>query len=252
MEFERRQRFLEKCKYDYIGECTLLFTSSLKGTLLTQTWPFHAGNGVVFDYNGIDVTSAIWSQGEPGGREVPEYHHILMVRLELKTDPRLELRTEETIDKFEKKMDGDYLDFELKEFNETFYVTSIPRKFGYQFFTPKMITLFLENREYGIVINKGKLILHGEVSGSHFDGLGLLNDYDVYQDWINRSLRILSEILIMIPHYMYDFKKAEIGGKGKFRIRVTCPVCNKKFVLRKKMETVKCPRCKVTGEIKLY
>jgi len=260
-ENESLQWFLSNFNYEYLKGCTSFGKRHLRRSEMTQMVKFSAGNCVRFAQNGVTLRSFIWTQANYQQQgETRRFYHVLAAATNLDQSKWLGLRLELPKDLIEKKVDKHYLDFESKEFNKTYYVTASPRKFGYEFFNPRMIQLFMQNQAFGSLVRDGYIILYREVECRAINRLNLIKDFRVYQSWIESSTDIMFSVLRLLPHYLIKFhireeakvKKPEVHTRTielKKRLKIECTVCYKKFHIPRFTDTVECPRCGVTGTL---
>jgi len=110
------------------------------------------------------VTTAVWFNRVSSGKSSHTYsYQIAIMPVSFRTTGRMFMRKEHLGDKFKNVFGMNDLDFEHSEFSDKYYVTADPEKFGYDFFHPRMIELFLKNRQYFAMIRSDHLIVYRSV-----------------------------------------------------------------------------------------
>lgn len=162
------KQIIEYCKkggHHYLGDTT----SSLRDKMLKT----HLTSGenrsryvVMHSVGKRKVTTATWTNEIRTGKgNIVFTYQLAMMTLDLRSGGYVYMRKEKIKDKMVHVLGLNDLDFEHQEFSDKNFVAARPERFGYDFFHPRMIELFLKKPEYGIVVANDILIVHRRVQG---------------------------------------------------------------------------------------
>ena len=106
------------------------------------------------------------------------------------------------------------IDFEDQKFSDLFFVRAKPEKFGYDFFTPRMMEFFLKYHRSNLVV-KGNVIMLYNFGGVSSEILlpQLRRGGNPFESWMRTSEGMLSSINDLIPKYM--LQRSGVAREGR-------------------------------------
>lgn len=204
------RRFIEYSKkggHQFIGEMARSLKPQLWKTHLTSGNATESKFGIMHNIDGKKITTALWYNIHKTGKGSAVYtYQIAAMPVDLKSpeDGFIYLRKEKTKDKLANIFGYNDLDFEHHGFSNRFFVHAKPQRYGYDFFHPRMIEVFLENPEYGVIVRGGRLIVYKQVravSGALAILYFLMRKYPQV-DWMEGSIKMLLKVEKSVPNLL--------------------------------------------------
>jgi len=161
-----QKQFIEYCKqggHKFLGESTGSLREKMLKTHLTtgQNRSMHV---VMHSVGKRKVTTATWTNEIHTGKGSIVYtYQLALMTLDLRSGGYIYMRKEGLKDKMANVLGLNDLDFEHQEFSDRFYVAAKPDRFGFDFFHPRMIEIFLKKPEYGLIVFNEVLIVYKRV-----------------------------------------------------------------------------------------
>lgn len=274
---EKLQAYCDKHGYTYVGDPswetigimynTPVWKGDIQGGEACVKIPYKNFVLTFFIYNYL-----VYHKDSKGRRTSTTYEFcVLTTPITLSPSGKLYMRKEKMLDKMSAAFGKNDLDFEHKEFSDYYYVSSKPERLGYQFFSPRMIELFLNHRDFEMIITDGHIILFKPFNKSFTKNVGYLIKKDTpVVHWLEKSRLILTKALDLIPSYLVDAYQVEAveveeepvvaelveeetasvaSESSSGPTLIECPSCSFEFYLPAGITKVKCPKCKLEGEI---
>jgi hypothetical protein len=200
------KQFIEYSKkggHQFIGEMARSLKPQLWKTHLTSGNAMESKFGVMHNVEGKKVTTALWYNIHKTGKGSVVYtYQIASMPVDLRNPGEfIYMRKEKTKDKLASALGYNDIDFEHHEFSEKYFVHAKPERFGFDFFHPRMIQVFLDNPNYGLIYRGGRLIVYKQVSAVS-SALGIL--YFLMRkypqiDWMKDSVDVLLKVEKSLP-----------------------------------------------------
>ena len=151
------------------------------------------------------VTTAVWFNRVSYGKSSTTYsYQIAMLPVAFRNSGRVFMRKENIGDKMRNVLGLNDLDFEHSEFSRKYYVTADPEKFGYDFFHPRMIELFMKHPKYFLIIRSDHVLVYRSVPVKRgITGLfGLITGKVPQIAWMEEARDFVLEVEKQIPKIM--------------------------------------------------
>jgi len=198
-------------------------------------------------FRGIKVTQCRFTMKYRSDDGSNYFDHIAASAEVAPSGKKLWVRKEKREDKVKAFMGDNDIDFENKEFSDYFFVDAKPRRFGYDFFHPRMIELFNSNKGMRLIIKNGMVFLYFSVQDGKRGKVYLSGG-----DAVIRDMTDCREFLLEIIEKMPSFLSKNVPMEAEIiheKIEVVCPKCELEFGFEGSVEEIECPRCGARGEI---
>ena len=254
------KEYAQKKGYEYIGNMYATLKPLLKHTPLTRGGNEKALYGVKHGGAKDAVTTCLWEFAVSQGRHTETlWYMIAMKPIRLKTQGWVILRKEDFGDKIKSALGKNDLDFENKEFSDYFFVNASPEKLGYQFFHPRMIEYFLQNRQYGMFLYYDVILIYKRVTTP-----GLMDIFTYMRsgftpiiDWMETMKVTIREVEEHIPGFLTYLEARNLDEEDEIAkiassegsVQVECPECSFKFNVAESAKKLRCPECGAEGEV---
>jgi ribosomal protein S27AE len=206
------------------------------------------------------VTTCVWEYIVSHGKHTETiWYMVAMKPMRFKTQGWVLLRKEEFGDKVKSAFGKNDLDFENQEFSDYFYVNASPEKFGYQFFHPRMIEYWLQNRHYGMFIHYDTMLVYMRVWQPQLWDMFkyIRSGFTPIVDWMHTVKVTMREVEELIPSYMTYLEARNLDEEDEIAkvvddansVQVECPDCSHRFKVAESAKRLKCPKCGAEGEV---
>jgi hypothetical protein len=142
-------------------------------------------------------------------------------------------------------MGPDYdLDFENKKFSNMYLIGANPKKFAYDFFTPRIIEAFLEAEIYRMVVRNRKILIYDKVNLEEWKQVPSL-----LSEWGETYTPFFEKINELVPGYIRQKKKRAEKDKESPSLELVCPKCESDFTSSPINGQITCPECGAKGTV---
>ena len=232
--------------YTYYGEKVPDTVALIKNTNLDQGRRQKVSYGIGRIYEGVEMITFLWQYTTGYGKSSTTYQYrIAQIRIPFRENGRISIRKEVFFDKIRNVFGHNDLDFENKEFSDRFYVRARPERFGYDFFHPRMIDIFISSGFNNMIIKDGRILLY------EMGGLGekitskLKRGINPFLPWMDRSAGMLVKIKILIPSFLLRREGEE--ERVSFEVlndnMILCPACSREVEAAAGVKSAPCPYC---------
>ena len=257
--------YAERNGYTYVGNVLGEVEPIVWGTPLDKGKQKSAEDGVKIPYKNFMLTFCLYSHLVKRKKQAKRlYYTVLYTPINLSTPGSIYMRKESYSDKLAAAMGKNDLDFEHKEFSDYYYVRAKPEKLGYQFFHPRMMELFLQRRDFNLIVRNGYIVLYKPFAKSFFTNVKYIIKKDTpLVAWLRDTQAIMQRVLKLIPNYLVSSyvvepveEEEEVvvaaiaeeeGGGGGGMMSIECPECGHGFDIAQGQKSIKCPSCGLEG-----
>lgn len=252
------KEYCEEHGHHYFGKMTAEIRPFVFKTHMTygQNWTKF---GIRHSDGHKNIFTVLWFDRINTGKSSHTYIYLVTVMpLQFRREGKMYMRKEGMFDKMKNVFGVNDLDFENKTFSDKFYVASDPERFGYDFFTPRMMELCLENPRYSMLLRNNHLILARKLSNykgifallSYFKkDVPLLNYYETDKKYIQQVYDRIPKVFKArnelrpedIPAMVEPIKE------GK-KLTAECPECGEGFKINEHDKFITCPVCGLKGK----
>ena len=254
------KEYAEKKGFTYLGDLTVTMQALLKNTPLARGGSEKALYGVKHGPGKDAMTTCLWTFVVNHGKYTETFWYIVAIKpIRFRTHGWIIMRKEDLGDKVKSALGKNDLDFENMEFSDYFYVNASPEKFGYQFFHPRMIEHFLQNREYGMFVNYDSTLIYKRVWKPDIFKLikYIRSGFTPMVDWMEAVKVAMREVEELIPGYLTYIEARNLEEEdelakvadGEDALEVECPDCSQRFKVAKSAKKLRCPMCGTEGEV---
>ena len=242
----------EREGYKYYGKKVPGAVNIIRGTPLDQGHSQQIKYGIGWKFRGIDLTIFSW-QYTTGGEKSSEVHVFSMALMPVpfRDNARISIRKELWTDRVKNIFGYNDLDFENKEFSDRFYVKARPERFGYDFFHPRMMELFLSADFDNMIVKDGHILLYLPGALGKNITSKLRKGINPFLPWMNWTATMFVKIRALIP--LHILKQRGMEEKVAFAIIddmiFTCPHCSTDMEVPIDGGLFLCPNCERKIEI---
>jgi len=250
----------------YYGDKIPHAKQMIKGTVLDRGHSQRMYYGIGRSHDGLDMITFQYKFTVGHGKHQHTYHYkIAMMPVDFRQGGFIYIRKESLLDKMGGVFGLNDLDFEHQKFSDKFYVKAKPEKFGYDFFSPRMIELFMKYGAYDMLVRHNIVMIYNQGS---MGGIGtmfkLRKGENPFEKWMGSSANMLKMIHGRIQKFLLvgrGRKEVEevpvIRGQvveedvitAEKLVTIECPACSEEFKVRKGKKSISCPSCGTRGEM---
>jgi len=256
-------RMCQRHGYIFYGDNIANVRYMIQGTALDLGHSKRASYGIGWRHQGIDLTMFQWQYTVGSGKNSHTYFFkVAMMPADFNARGYIFLRKERFFDKIGGVFGFNDLDFEDQEFSDKFYVKAQPQRFGYDFFNPKMMELFLRYGAYSLVVKDNTIMMYTTGGLGSLGSLSALRrGENPFASWMGSAGTMLMEIKKRIPRIMLrrrrrkteEVRVAEEVDVPVFKedspVLVACPSCSIQFEIGQDAKDIMCPACGAKGEL---
>jgi len=218
MKIERRIKDICMWKgYRYYGENIPDAHFLFQGTGMDRGDRHRAQYGIGRRIEGLDIRFFDWEViHEDDENQWSEYFKVAAIHKQFNFYGYIHVRREGMLDKFDTIFGSNDLDFENKAFSDRFFVRANPERFGYDFFHPRMMEVFLEFPDVNVIVTGRSIVIFQR--GSFAQRGTLLRIFEgekPIQTWIDGTTYMLVKIHKNIPKIMLPHKGPLIQGDAR-------------------------------------
>ncbi len=192
---------------EYLGDSSWGINPIVSGTPLGlgDTYGKYA---MVHYVDNKTVNTRIWTTevGSGDDGDVTRYQ-IAVMPINFRKKGWIYTRPERYLDRLGNFFGSNDLDFEDQDFSNKYYVRASPEKFGYDFFHPRMMQLFLDYPDFHVIVKPDYLLVYFEVS-CNLSGYFALRKYSIVNlreiEWMESAKKMAIEVEKMIPSFMRE------------------------------------------------
>jgi len=190
----------ESCGDIYYGDLVPFSRKMIKGTPLDQGKDQNISFGMGRQYRGLDVATFRWQYTTGNQEQTYNYKVAILYNIPFRKKGFIFIRKKSMLDRLNHFFHLNDLNFESSEFSKKYFVKAKPEIWGYTFFSPRMIELFLKHRFYPMIIKNGMIMFYTKESKDEFKIYWMiLKGLNPFNDWIETTLDLFIRIQENIP-----------------------------------------------------
>jgi predicted RNA-binding Zn-ribbon protein involved in translation (DUF1610 family) len=267
---KKLKAYCEKNGFIFYGKNIPHAQGMIKGSALDRGHSQKMFYGIGRKHQGLDMITFQWQFTVGHGKHSHTYtYKIAMMPENFRESGFIYIRKEGLMDKLGGVFGLNDLDFEHQKFSDKFYVKANPQKYGYDFFNPRMIELFMKYGAYDMIVRNSIVMIYQQGS---MGGMGMIfklkGGRNPFEKWMGGSANMLSMIHSRVPKFMLirrgrkledddpdeDVVMGQVAEErdiitAEKLVTIVCPACSEEFKIRKGKKRISCPSCGTEGEL---